>query len=52
MRRYYLKPREARLTYQKTYDVENREQIRARKRERKSELNQSEKELSSESELN
>lgn len=45
MKRYYLKTRVAHLTYQKSYDGENREQIRAQKRKPKSEPNKSESEL-------
>ncbi|KAJ8552356.1 hypothetical protein ON010_g10190 [Phytophthora cinnamomi] len=49
--RYYQRTRDARLSYQKSYDDKNREQIRARKRKPKTELNGSETELNSETEL-
>ncbi|KAG2971560.1 hypothetical protein PC123_g26808 [Phytophthora cactorum] len=50
-KRYYQRTREARLSYQKSYDDKNRDQIRARKRKPKIELNQSDNELSTETEL-
>ncbi|KAG2770219.1 hypothetical protein PC116_g19665 [Phytophthora cactorum] len=50
-KRYYQRTREARLSYQKSYDDKNRDQIHARKRKPKIELNQSDNELSTETEL-
>ncbi|KAG2875358.1 hypothetical protein PC110_g2613 [Phytophthora cactorum] len=50
-KRYYQRTRKARLSYQKSYDDKNRDQIRARKRKPKIELNQSDNELSTETEL-
>ncbi|GMF39949.1 unnamed protein product [Phytophthora lilii] len=49
-KRYYQRTRDARLSYQKSYDDKNREQIRARKP--KTELSESESELNNETELN
>ncbi|KAG2949564.1 hypothetical protein PC118_g11524 [Phytophthora cactorum] len=51
-KRYYQRTREARLSYQKGYDDKNRDQIRARKRKPRTELNETESELNGETELN
>ncbi|KAG3143052.1 hypothetical protein PI126_g14781 [Phytophthora idaei] len=51
-KRYYQRTRDARLSYQKSYDDKNREQIRARKRKPKTELNEAGSELNDETELN
>ncbi|EGZ28979.1 hypothetical protein PHYSODRAFT_475525 [Phytophthora sojae] len=50
-KRYYQRTRDARLSYQKSNDDKNRDQIRARKRKPKTELN-GEVELNNETELN
>ncbi|OWZ00901.1 hypothetical protein PHMEG_00027812, partial [Phytophthora megakarya] len=51
-KRYYQRTREARLSYQKSYDDKNRDQIRARKRKPKTELIDDEAEPNNETELN
>ncbi|KAG2761797.1 hypothetical protein Pcac1_g20577 [Phytophthora cactorum] len=51
-KRYYQRTREARLTYQKSYDDKNRDQIRARKRKPKTELSEGKVEPNNEIELN
>ncbi|KAL7692908.1 hypothetical protein Plhal304r1_c005g0020181 [Plasmopara halstedii] len=51
-KRYYQRTRDARLSYQKSYDDKNRDQIRARKRKPRTELNDTESELNGETELN
>ncbi|KAJ8533468.1 hypothetical protein ON010_g13784 [Phytophthora cinnamomi] len=50
-KRYYQRTREARLSYQKSYDDKNRDQIRARKRKPKREFNEGENVLTEETEL-
>ncbi|KAL7692014.1 hypothetical protein Plhal304r1_c007g0026711 [Plasmopara halstedii] len=51
-KRYYQRTRGERLSYQKSYDDKNRQQIRARKRQPKTELSESESELNNETEPN
>ncbi|KAG1700693.1 hypothetical protein DVH05_011552 [Phytophthora capsici] len=51
-KRYYQRTRETRLSYQKSYDGKNREQIRVRKRKPKTELINDKAEPNNETELN
>ncbi|KAL7993913.1 hypothetical protein Plhal703r1_c39g0136121 [Plasmopara halstedii] len=51
-KRYYQRTRETRLSYQKSYDDKNREQIRVRKRKPKTELIDDKAGPNNETELN